>query len=179
MFAIRVLFSLFVCLSLYVCSDERNNYTKCREVFKELGLPHATDQDCANVRYICEIVSRRAAHLVSAGAATLINKMDFDSVTIGVDGSVYRFHPNFHDLMVEKISQMIKPKVQVSVCILFCFSFFFGFGDGWLWCMNISFLFEKRHSGRNQGGMLTTDFLLFTIQIKKYCVMLHRSPRDF
>lgn len=89
-------------------------FTKCREVFEELELSHASDQDCRNVRYVCEIVSRRAAHLVSAGAATLINKMDFNSVTIGVDGSVYRFHPNFHDLMVEKIGQMAKPKVNVS-----------------------------------------------------------------
>lgn len=89
-------------------------FTKCREVFHELDLDHATDQDCIDVRYICEIVSRRAAHLVSAATATLINKMDFNSVTIGVDGSVYRFHPFFHDIMMEKIRLMIKPQVEVS-----------------------------------------------------------------
>ena len=81
----------------------------------QLGLSHADDQDCANVRYVCEIVSRRAAHLVSAGAATLLNKMEFNSVTIGVDGSLYRFHPNFHDLMVEKIRLMARPAVKVFV----------------------------------------------------------------
>jgi hexokinase len=53
---------------------------------------------------------------VSAGAATFLNKMDFNSVTIGVDGSVYRFHPNFHDLMVEKIRQMARPTVKVQFC---------------------------------------------------------------
>lgn len=100
---------------LHFFSDEKDNFTKCREVFHELGLSHASDQDCMNVRYICEIVSRRAAHLVSAGAATLINKMDFNSVTIGVDGSVYRFHPNFHDLMVGKITQMVKSNVKVRL----------------------------------------------------------------
>lgn len=96
-------------------SDEKNKHTRCREVFEQLGIGHADDQDCMNVRYICEIVSRRAAHLVSAGAATLLNKMDFNSVTIGVDGSVYRFHPNFHDLMVEKIRQMARPSVKVPI----------------------------------------------------------------
>lgn len=80
----------------------------------ELGLSHATEQDCANVRYICECVSRRAAHLVSAGIAVLINKMKEPSLTVGVDGSVYRFHPHFHDLMVEKIKQLILPGIKVS-----------------------------------------------------------------
>lgn len=80
----------------------------------ELGLAHASEQDCANVRYICECVSRRAAHLVSAGIAVLINKMKEPSLTVGVDGSVYRFHPHFHDLMVEKIKQFILPGIKVS-----------------------------------------------------------------
>ncbi len=84
----------------------------------ELGLAHATEQDCANVRYICECVSRRAAHLVSAGIAVLINKMKEPSLTVGVDGSVYRFHPHFHDLMVEKIKQLILPGIKVSIVLI-------------------------------------------------------------
>jgi hexokinase len=86
----------------------------CRQVLDELGLSHATDQDCSNVRYICECVSKRAAHLVSAGVATLINKMGQQNVTVGIDGSVYRFHPHFHDLMSEKIKQLVTPGIQVS-----------------------------------------------------------------
>lgn len=85
---------------------------------EELGLDHATDQDCMNVRYICECVSRRAAHLVSAGIATLINKMDEKSVTVGIDGSVYRFHPRFHDLMVEKISELVTPGIEVQLYLI-------------------------------------------------------------
>jgi hexokinase len=83
-------------------------------VLDELGLSHATDRDCNNVRYVCERVSRRAAHLVSAGAATLINKMGQKNVTVGIDGSVYRFHPHFHDLMTEKIAQLVTPGIKVS-----------------------------------------------------------------
>ena len=63
-------------------SDKPGTYYNCREVLEELGLEHATDEDCANVRYICECVSSRAAHLVSAGIAALINKMDEPSVTV-------------------------------------------------------------------------------------------------
>lgn len=63
-------------------SDKPGTYMYCRDVLDELGLEHATDEDCANVRYICECVSSRAAHLVSAGIAALINKMDEKSVTV-------------------------------------------------------------------------------------------------
>lgn len=89
------------------------------QVLEELGLDHATDQDCMNVRYVCECVSRRAAHLVSAGIATLINKMDEKSVTVGIDGSVYRFHPYFHDLMTEKISELVHPDIEVSIYVYY------------------------------------------------------------
>lgn len=78
------------------------------------GLKHATEQDYVNIRYICECVSRRAAHLVSAGVATLLNKMGDPLVTVGIDGSVYRFHPHFHNLMVEKISELVTPGIKVK-----------------------------------------------------------------
>ncbi|XP_034665738.1 hexokinase type 2 [Drosophila subobscura] len=98
-------------------ADEPGTFTNCRLVLEELGLTNATDGDCANVRYICECVSKRAAHLVSAGIATLINKMDEPFVTVGVDGSVYRFHPKFHNLMVEKITKLIKPGITFDLML--------------------------------------------------------------
>lgn len=51
--------------------------------------------------------------MASAGIATLLNKMGEDNVTVGIDGSVYRFHPYFHDLMTEKISQLQNHKVRL------------------------------------------------------------------
>lgn len=102
-------------------SEKRGNITKCRQILNQLDLGYASEQDCINVRYVCECVSRRAAYLVSAGVATLINKMQIPLVTVGVDGSVYRFHPHFHNLMMEKIRQLIDKKLKVNfyfVCVL-------------------------------------------------------------
>ena len=95
-------------------SDKRGEYSCCRQVLEELGYEDASDEDCANVRYVCEAVSSRAAHIAAAGVATLINKMGHKHVTVAVDGSVYRFHPHFHDLMVEKIQKLINPGLTVS-----------------------------------------------------------------
>lgn len=41
-------------------------------------------------------------------------------VAVGVDGSLYRFHPHFHDLMVQKIQELVEPGIKVLV---FCFHF--------------------------------------------------------
>ena len=41
--------------------------------------------------------------------------MERPDVSVAVDGSLYRFHPHFHDLMVEKIEQLIKPEIKVRI----------------------------------------------------------------
>lgn len=98
-------------------SDKQGDYTSCMEVLEELGLSHASEADMAAVRHVCECVSRRAAHLVSAGLATLLNKMDEPRVTVGIDGSVYRFHPHFHALMCDKIAQLVRPGIQFDLML--------------------------------------------------------------
>ncbi|XP_017762059.1 PREDICTED: hexokinase type 2 isoform X2 [Eufriesea mexicana] len=96
-------------------NDAKGKYTNCREVLAEIGLRNVSDQDCENVRYVCSVVSKRAAHLASAGIATLLNRIGEDNVTIGIDGSVYRYHPYFHDLMAEKISQLQSRKFDLML----------------------------------------------------------------
>ncbi|CAO1419805.1 unnamed protein product [Diamesa hyperborea] len=88
-------------------SQDVGTHTLTKEIMKELGVEEVTDQDCTDVRYICESVSRRAAHVVSAVLTCLILKMEDRDITIGVDGSVYRFHPKFNDLMVEKMTELL------------------------------------------------------------------------
>ena len=48
------------------------------------------------------------------GVACLLNKINRKHVTVAVDGSVYRYHPFFHDLMTEKIKQLLNPELDVS-----------------------------------------------------------------
>lgn len=52
---------------------------------------------------------------MSAGVATLLNKMGEPAVTVGIDGSVYRFHPQFHNLMMEKIGELVNPGIKVWI----------------------------------------------------------------
>ncbi|XP_025190959.1 hexokinase type 2-like [Melanaphis sacchari] len=97
-------------------SDIINYKNTCR-VLSEMGINDPSLVDCANVRYICKCVSSRSAHLVSAGLAVILNKMDEKSVTIGVDGSVYRFHPYFQKLILEKTRQLTKTDINFELML--------------------------------------------------------------
>lgn len=82
-----LLFKRFQFFTKYVSeieTDKPGTFFNCYDVLEELGVFHANDEDCANVRYICECISSRAAHLSSAGIATLINKMNEPSVTVSL-----------------------------------------------------------------------------------------------
>lgn len=63
-------------------SDKPETFTNCLRVMHDLDLHNVTTQDCINVRYICECISSRAAHLVAAGIAALIQKIDEPNVTV-------------------------------------------------------------------------------------------------
>lgn len=78
-----------------------------RDILMEMGVTNPSDEDCINVRHVCECISRRAAHLVSAAIATLILRIGEPDITVGVDGSVYKLHPKFHNLMTEKIAELL------------------------------------------------------------------------
>ncbi|XP_049820473.1 hexokinase type 2 isoform X3 [Aethina tumida] len=98
-------------------SDAPGTFNNVSMICEELGLKHATEQDYINLRYICECISRRAAHLVSAGLVALLHKMGKPNVTVGVDGSVYRFHPTVHDVMVEKMTELCDPNIKFQLML--------------------------------------------------------------
>lgn len=61
------------------------------------------------------MISTRAANLCAVGIAVLLKRMQKPYVTVGVDGSVYRFHPTFHDLLDQKIDELVDGKLEVFV----------------------------------------------------------------
>ncbi|KAK7109954.1 hexokinase-like isoform X2 [Littorina saxatilis] len=92
-------------------SDDTDSFPMTKQIFQELEIETVTDQDCRLVRHVCALVSRRAAFLSSAGVACILNKMKRPEVTVAVDGSLYRFHPHFHDLMMEK-TRVLAPGIR-------------------------------------------------------------------
>jgi len=90
-------------------SDPVGEYTRARQALEELGMDpeEVTDDDCSALRYVCETVSRRASMMASAGITALLKKMDYKDVVVAIDGSLFRFHPHFKNVMQSRISQMM------------------------------------------------------------------------
>lgn len=97
-----------------LAEDEERNFQTTYNILEDLGLEGLSPSDCANVAYVCGAVSTRAAHLCAAGIAVLLNRMKKPICTVGIDGSVYRFHPRFKDIMNEKLPDLLLPGLQVS-----------------------------------------------------------------
>ena len=45
--------------------------------------------------------------MCAAGITALLKKMDYKDVTIAVDGSLFRHHPHFHNVMKSRVAQLM------------------------------------------------------------------------
>lgn len=85
------------------------DYTRAKACLVEMNIDPSTvtDEDCSSLRYVCEVVSRRASFMASAGITALLKKMDYKDVVIAIDGSLFRYHPHFKNVMQSRISQLM------------------------------------------------------------------------
>ena len=51
--------------------DKENQFESTIKIIEDLGIEYASPQDCANVAYVCSVVSTRAAFLCAAGKTIL------------------------------------------------------------------------------------------------------------
>lgn len=69
-----------------------------RAILHHLGLESTCD-DSIIVKEVCTVVAQRAAQLCGAGMAAVVDKirenrgLDTLKVTVGVDGTLYKLHP--------------------------------------------------------------------------------------
>ncbi|XP_059339379.1 hexokinase-3 isoform X2 [Ammospiza nelsoni] len=89
-----------------------------RTILNELELD-ASFEDCVLMREVCQTVSLRAAQLCAAGLAAVVEKMresrgvDQLSVTVGVDGTLYKLHPCFSNNLQMTLKDLA-PKCNVT-----------------------------------------------------------------
>ncbi|XP_070760239.1 hexokinase-2 isoform X3 [Enoplosus armatus] len=90
-----------------------------RSILQHLGLTGSTCDDSVLVKEVCSVVARRAAQLCGAGLAAVVDKIRQNrnlnqlSITVGVDGTLYKTHPHFSSIMQETL-QDLAPQCQVT-----------------------------------------------------------------
>nr|XP_036858867.1 hexokinase-1 [Manis javanica] len=98
--------------------SDRLALLQVRAILQQLGL-NSTCDDSILVKMVCGVVSRRAAQMCGAGVAAVVDKirenrgLDHLSVTVGVDGTLYKLHPHFSRIMCQTVKEL-SPKCKVS-----------------------------------------------------------------
>ena len=93
-----------------------NEVTATKQLLEdELQQCDVTALDCMSVQLICALVSTRAAYLSACGVAALLERVGKRHVTIAVDGTLYRKHPNFHDRLNTKLRSLLASDVSVAI----------------------------------------------------------------
>ena len=88
-------------------SDPVGVYDKARIVLGKLGLKNVSNEDCREVRHVCEYVSTRAAYLMSACCTAMLRKVDERDVAIVVTGDLFHVHPYFRTELKMKIRKLM------------------------------------------------------------------------
>ncbi|CAG09720.1 unnamed protein product, partial [Tetraodon nigroviridis] len=110
---------IFATKFLAQIESDRLAMRQVRSILQHLGLTNSTCDDSVLVKEVCSVVSRRAAQLCGAGLAAVVDKMRENrnlnqlSVTVGVDGTLYKTHPHFSRIMQETL-QDLAPQCQVT-----------------------------------------------------------------
>uniref|UniRef100_A0A0R3S519 Phosphotransferase n=1 Tax=Elaeophora elaphi TaxID=1147741 RepID=A0A0R3S519_9BILA len=90
---------------------------KTTQILQEIGINKISDSDCLHVAYICEVISTRAAYLTAAGISCILCRMQKKFVTVGIDGSVYRFHPKFDKILDSKINDLLPKNLDYQLML--------------------------------------------------------------
>ncbi|XP_060043559.1 hexokinase-2 isoform X3 [Erinaceus europaeus] len=98
--------------------SDRLALLQVRAILHHLGLESTCD-DSIIVKEVCTVVARRAAQLCGAGMAAVVDKirenrgLETLKVTVGVDGTLYKLHPHFSNILCETVKDLA-PKCEVS-----------------------------------------------------------------
>uniref|UniRef100_A0A8C6KRN1 hexokinase n=1 Tax=Nothobranchius furzeri TaxID=105023 RepID=A0A8C6KRN1_NOTFU len=98
--------------------SDRLALLQVRSILQQLGL-HGTCHDSIIVKHVCLVVSRRAAQLCGAGMAAVVDKirenrgLDHLDIAVGVDGSLYKLHPHFSQVLKETV-RVMAPQCDVT-----------------------------------------------------------------
>lgn len=77
----------------------------------------ATKDDISLVKEVCSLVSQRGAYIVASALALLLKRMNKNEMSVGIDGSLYENHPNYHKHMTTVLQKLL-PGVKVKLFLI-------------------------------------------------------------
>ncbi|KAM3877176.1 hexokinase HKDC1-like [Diretmus argenteus] len=90
----------------------KDGLSNTRDILLDLNLK-PSDDDCIAVQHVCTMVSFRSSNLVAAGLAAILTRVRQNrklkrlKITVGVDGMVYRTHPQYAKRLHKVVHRLI------------------------------------------------------------------------
>nr|CAD2174636.1 unnamed protein product [Meloidogyne enterolobii] len=100
----------------YVLESEKPLH-KIGLLLSDNGIASPSSTDCAVVAYVCSMISSRSSNLCAVAMATILQRIKRKRVAIGVDGSLYKAHPTFKDLLSTKIEALTGGKYEFKLVL--------------------------------------------------------------
>lgn len=100
--------------TLYVSDFCSGDAMSCIKILHKLGYQTATLEDCLVIQEICVAVSLRAARLSAAGLTCIIRRLEKRSLSVAMDGSLYKKHPTFKRFMHQALEEFA-PTTLVNI----------------------------------------------------------------
>ncbi|XP_067632099.1 hexokinase type 2-like [Eurosta solidaginis] len=101
-----------------IANDKGDDWPAVREVFKQVfNLNEPDPEDCKKFKYVCDVVVKRAGNMLGVTLAALVNKVGEHFTVIGVDGTVYRCHPNFDGYMRETLDKFVDQEYKYDIML--------------------------------------------------------------
>lgn len=82
-------------------------------ILSNLNLEFEKDynnDDMNVIRYVCGLITKRAAQLLAINTSILLNRMEENEITVAIDGSVYKHHPRLRRWISEFTKKMSPSK---------------------------------------------------------------------
>ncbi|CAF1143252.1 unnamed protein product [Adineta ricciae] len=88
-------------------NDTTDDLSTTATILTSIGIHDPSYDDCFIIREVCKTVSLRAAKLAAAAIAVLINRLNMSSVTVAVDGTLFRHHEQFKQNLSRTLGRLV------------------------------------------------------------------------
>lgn len=93
-------------------------FNKTQALLQEIGINDASYDDCAIVKYVCDLVAIRSAQLTGAALAAFINHIAMDGkVVVAIDGTLYRQYERYRQNLDLTIARLVERNLSYKLVL--------------------------------------------------------------
>lgn len=101
----------------FILGDTSEDLEEINRILIQFNIPNSTKEDREQIQRIVYYLIRRSARLMGTFIHAIYTHMgdDFDKKTVGVDGSVYKYMPNYQNWVYEALEELGRKDIEIGL----------------------------------------------------------------